>query len=357
VIDATAPVTVQGTANLFGYDRATDIKLAFRNIELPIFNPYSGVYAGYSIAKGKLSTDFSYRIVNRALQADHRVRIDQLQWGQATESKQRVGWPIRFATALLKDRHGVIKLDVPVQGTLDDPSFRLGPIIWHIVGNVLEKAVTAPFRLIGSLFAGAEKAQYVDFAPGSAQLPADAGASLAALAKGLVERPGVNLDIPAGPGIAADATAMADRRIDAALMAKEARKGGAGDVATLAPNDLHDRLKALYKLSFHQAPDFSQIATVPQAGEEKAPIPRAERRWKACGCARNCASRPQPCRTGGAGRRARQGDPRCAAGAGAGAAKSPAAKSRTEQCAGSGRAGQGHHRPDPPVPGHRGAAV
>ncbi|HZU62377.1 MAG TPA: DUF748 domain-containing protein, partial [Novosphingobium sp.] len=182
VIDRYAPVSVTGTADLFHYDRATDIKLTFSNIELPIFNPYSDVYAGYAIAKGKLSTAFTYHIANRALAAEHHIVIDQLQWGQASASKARVPWPVRLATSLLKDRHGVIRLDVPVRGTLDDPTFRLGPIIWKIIGNVLEKAVTAPFRLIGSLFAGAEKAQFVDFAPGSAQLPAGASESLAALA-------------------------------------------------------------------------------------------------------------------------------------------------------------------------------
>ncbi|HEX7855132.1 MAG TPA: DUF748 domain-containing protein [Sphingobium sp.] len=257
VLDRFSPVTVQGTADLFHYDRATDIKLSFRNIELPIFNPYSGVYAGYSIAKGKLSTEFNYHIANRTLQAEHHIVIDQLQWGQATANKARVPWPVRLATSLLKDRNGVINLNVPVKGSLDEPTFRLAPIVWKIIGNVIEKAVTAPFRLIGSLFAGAEKAQYVDFSPGSAQLPTGSNESLAALATGLAERPGLNLDIPAGPGLEDDAIAMADTRIDAAAMAREAKKGQPTDFATLKPDEQHDRLEALYKLRFRKGPSFA----------------------------------------------------------------------------------------------------
>src|SRR4029077_4610988 len=180
VIDQFSPVTVTGTANLLGYDRNTNIKLAFRNIELPIFNPYSGHYAGYAIAKGKLSTEFTYKIVNRALNADHHVTIDQLEWGNATDSKERVTWPIRLATALLKDRNGVIDLDVPVAGSLDDPTFRFGPLIWKILGEILEKIVNEPFSPIGSLVSGADKAQFVDFAPGSSALPAGAADSLGA---------------------------------------------------------------------------------------------------------------------------------------------------------------------------------
>ncbi|MBV9510272.1 MAG: DUF748 domain-containing protein, partial [Caulobacteraceae bacterium] len=168
VIDRFSPVSIKGSMDPLDFDRQTDLHLAFRNIELPLFNPYSGRYAGYAIAKGKLTTELSYRIDNRKLVADHHVVIDQLQWGQATDSKVKAPFPVRLATALLKDKDGVINLDVPVTGSLEDPKFSLWPVVWQIIGNALEKAAVAPFRLIGSLFAGAEKAQYVDFAPGSA---------------------------------------------------------------------------------------------------------------------------------------------------------------------------------------------
>lgn len=263
VIDRFSPATIKGTMDLFGYDRRTDMKVVFRNIELPVFNPYSGRYAGYAIAKGKLSTEFAYWIEDRALKADHHVVIDQLKWGQATESKQKVPLPIRLATSLLKDKDGVIDLEVPVTGSLDDPQFRLGPIIWKIVGNVITKAITAPFRLIGSIFGGAEKAQFVDFAPGSADLPEGATEAFAALAKALEDREALELDIPAGPGIREDAVAIADGRIDTLLMAKEAKKGEPTDVAALKPDALHDRLKDLYREKLGRKPDFAPLEADP----------------------------------------------------------------------------------------------
>jgi Domain of Unknown Function (DUF748) len=247
VIDRFSPVTIGGTANFAGYDRNTDIRVAFRNIELPIFNPYSGRYAGYAIGKGKLTTELHYKIVNRALEADHHIIIDQLEWGQASSSKPSVPWPVKLVTSLLKDRHGVIDLNLPVRGSLDDPTFRVGPIIWQIIGNLIEKIVTAPFALIGSLFEGADKAQFVDFAPGSSALPAGAADGLAALAKGLGDRPALQLDIPAAPALKQDALVIADARIDAALMANEIKKGQPADAAALSPDDRHDRLEDLYR--------------------------------------------------------------------------------------------------------------
>ena len=269
VIDRFSPVTISGTANLLGYDKNTDISMAFRNIELPIFNPYSGRYAGYAIAKGKLTTEMHYKVVNRALQADHHIIIDQLEWGQASANKPSVPWPVGLVTSLLKDRHGVIDLNLPVKGSLDDPTFRLGPVIWQIIGNLIEKVVTAPFALIGSLFEGADKAQYIAFAPGSSALPAGAADGLAALAKGLGDRPALQLDIPAAPALKEDAVAIADQRIDAQLMATEIKKGQPVNFAVLDRDEQHDRLTDLYRAKLGKRPAFPE--SLP-ALETKAPM-------------------------------------------------------------------------------------
>jgi uncharacterized protein involved in outer membrane biogenesis len=256
VIDQYSPVSITGSMNLAGYDRQTDMRLTFRNIELPVFNPYSGRYAGYAIAKGKLTTELSYKIVNRALQADHHIVIDQLEWGQATNSKEAVPLPVRLAASLLKDRHGVIDLKLPLTGSLDDPKFRIWPIVWQIVGNIIEKAITAPFSLIGSLFEGAEKAQYVDFAPGAATLPAGSGEALGALAKALTERTELQLDIPAAPGIQEDAFALADVEIDKQAMGDDAAKG----FASLDADDQHDDLEDLYESKLGKDPAYPEFS-------------------------------------------------------------------------------------------------
>jgi len=276
VIDRFSPVTINGTIDPLGYDQKTDIHLAFRNIELPVFNPYSGRYAGYAIAKGKLTTELSYKIVHRALQADHHVVVEQLEWGQATDSKDAVPLPVRLATSLLKDKNGVIDLSLPVTGSLDDPQFSFWPIIWKVVGNVIEKAVTAPFRAIGALFEGAEQAQFVDFAPGSASLPAGSNDALGALAKAMTDRPELQLDIPAAPGIREDAVAIADATIDAQAMGDEAPKGG---FAALDADDQHDDLERLYKKKLGKKPaypDFTPDAL--KAASDKADLDEGDRR-------------------------------------------------------------------------------
>ena len=108
-----SPVLISGTTQPFAYDRYTDITLKFENISLPVFNPYSGKFAGYNIAKGKLFTDLHYQVDNRKLEAQHKIRIDQLEWGEATANKDEATLPVKFATSLLKDADGVINARHP----------------------------------------------------------------------------------------------------------------------------------------------------------------------------------------------------------------------------------------------------
>jgi hypothetical protein len=129
------------------------------------------------------------------------------------------------------------------------------------LGNIIEKAVTAPFQLIGALFEGAEKAQFIDFTPGSANLPPGSAEALGALAKALADRPVLKLDIPSGPGTAQDATTIADSRIAKLLMADDKSKsGGKMEVASLDADELHDRLEDIYSDKLGKDPEFPEFS-------------------------------------------------------------------------------------------------
>src|SRR5258706_2245387 len=217
-VDRFSPVDITGSLNVLSAALFTDIALNFHNMELTTFNPYSGKYAGYNIAKGKLTTELRYKVENRKLDAQHHIVLDQLEFGQATNSKDAVPLPVRLAVALLKDRNGVIDLNLPVGGGLDDPQFRIGPIIWKAVFNLLDKIVTAPFALLGSLFGGGEEIQYVDFAPGSAALAPEQQAKLTKLQQALAERPQLKLDIPLRTLTAADDAALTEAAPEAEVV-------------------------------------------------------------------------------------------------------------------------------------------
>jgi hypothetical protein len=274
-----SPVTIAGEFNVLGPTLYTDIAMGFHNIELTVFNPYSGKFAGYNISKGKLNTDFHYKIDGRKLDAQHHIVVEQLEFGDKTESKDAVSLPIKLAVALLKDRNGVIDLNVPVTGSLDDPQFRLAPIIWKVFVNILEKAVTSPFALLGSLFGGDKPdIQFIDFQPGVAVVGADANEKLATVAKALGERPQLKIEVPIGmvpdvdrPGLVA---ARFKGEVDAALAAKAGSKAvganAGGGFDQLDPGSQLDVLTQVYAKDLGGSPKYPDEVTSIKAKPELA---------------------------------------------------------------------------------------
>ncbi len=268
-VDAFSPVSITGEVNLLSAALYTDLALSFRNIELSIFNPYSGKFAGYNIAKGKLTTELHYKVDRRKLDAQHHIIIDQLEFGEKTASKDAVSLPIKLGVALLKDRNGVIDLNLPVTGSLDDPKFRIGPIIWKVIVNILEKAVTAPFALLGALFGGGPDIQFVEFHPGTSALDPAAVDKVKAVAKALAERPQLKIEVPIAVVPDIDRPALATAQFNAQLnelqTLKLGRKKSAGAAPTsydqLDPGAKLDLLTGLYVKDVGAEPKYPPAVT------------------------------------------------------------------------------------------------
>ncbi|HKP66571.1 MAG TPA: DUF748 domain-containing protein, partial [Casimicrobiaceae bacterium] len=191
----TAPVELRGAINPFARELTLDLTAKATDIDLPPLTPYSAKYAGYGIQKGKLSFEAHYAIDQRKLAATNKLILDQLTFGEHVESPTATKLPVRLAVALLKDRNGRIDLDLPIQGTLDDPQFSVWRIIVQIIGNLITKVVTAPFAVLGALAGGGgEQLAYVEFAPGRNDISAAAEVKLRSLAKALADRPALKLD-------------------------------------------------------------------------------------------------------------------------------------------------------------------
>jgi hypothetical protein len=226
-VDRYAPVHIWGETNPLAATTHSDVKMNFRGVELSSVTPYSGRFAGYKIEKGKLSVDIDYKIENLNLTATHKFVINQLELGERVESPDAVRLPVKLAVALLKDRNGVIDVDLPVSGSLDDPQFRIGPLIWKAVLNLLTKVATAPFALLGHLFGGGEQMNYIDFRPGSAVLEPSEHDKLVAVVKALKEKEKLELDVPITYSADLDRPGLATAHLNARLLElKQDQAGG-----------------------------------------------------------------------------------------------------------------------------------
>lgn len=196
-VSALSPFSVVGTVTPDLTNPFADLTITFTNTDLTPFTPYSEKFAGYPLNKGKLAFGVHYLIENRAVKGQNVVTVDQLTFGAHNQSPFATKLPVKLGVALLKDRNGRIALDVPVSGSLDDPSFQIGGVVWKVIMNLLAKAATSPFALLGALVGGGEELQYVEFDPGLTTLKDNQTNKLMKLTKALYERPALNLEIGA----------------------------------------------------------------------------------------------------------------------------------------------------------------
>jgi hypothetical protein len=250
-----SPIQISGSINPLAAAAFADVKASFRDIDLPSFTPYSGKYAGYTIARGTLTMEVSYKLKDRKLAAQNRFLVDQFDFGEKVESKAATKLPVKLAVSLLKDKDGLIDLDLPIEGSLDDPKFRLGKVIWKVIGNLIGKAVTAPFALLGKLFGGGEQElSSIDFADGRDAPDEAARKKLDALAKALESRPALKLEATGRFSGEKDREGLRrlrlDRKVKAQKLADLSKKGEAPasvDDVAVGENEYEALLKKAYK--------------------------------------------------------------------------------------------------------------
>lgn len=218
----TAPLSISGVVQPFAKFLLLDLKASAKGVDLPRFNTYSAKYVGYPIKRGKLSVDLEYKIKDRALQASNHVVLNQLTFGDKTNSPDATKLPVLLAVALLKDSRGNIDINLPISGSLDDPEFSVGGIVVRVLLNLVVKAVTSPFSLLASAFGGGEELSYVEFAPGSAVLTEDSMQRIDTLTKALVDRPALKMDISGRADPKTDMEGLRQAWVDGKIRAAKA---------------------------------------------------------------------------------------------------------------------------------------
>lgn len=193
-VDQYGQAKIDGSLNTKDPKKSTDLKVVFENLELKGYTPYSLEFLGYKIAGGKLFLDLGYKIDQGKLNSANRVVIKQIEVGE-----EKVGgspWPLRLVVALLEDTDGVIDIDLPIEGDVNSPDFKYGKVVWQVIGNLFTKAVTSPFRLLGSLMGiESDTLSAVDFEAGSATLTPPQIEKLDKVSSMLAKRPKLMLSV------------------------------------------------------------------------------------------------------------------------------------------------------------------
>jgi hypothetical protein len=263
-IDGEGTLDVSGKINPLAATLYTDIAAEAKDIELTRLTPYAIKYAGYAINRGKLSMTVKYHIENGKLDASNHLFLDQLTFGDH-DASSTANLPVRLAVALLSNAKGEINIELPISGSLSDPQFSIGGVLWRVFVNLITRAVTSPFALIGSAFGGGSDGElgYIQFKPGVSDLTDMGKTKLETLAKALGARPALKLDIigrydPATDPDGIKRDHLLDRMKD--LKAKDQSKGG----ERVGRNDVTIEAGAEYAKYLAQVYDDTKLPDKPR---------------------------------------------------------------------------------------------
>lgn len=212
--------------------------------DLRQFAPYSARFVGHPITEGAATVTVRYRLDGRQVQGENLIHLDDLAFGDKQDSPDAVNLPVKLGVSLLKDRNGRITFDVPISGTLDDPEFSIGKVLSQTVQNLITRAATAPFRMLGSLFGGGkeEDIEYVEFDAGESRLKPSALSKLRTLGNALFERPQLRVAIIGGAAADTDADPLRQAMLEAEL--RQLHSAVVGGIVETDPTSPLSRLAA-----------------------------------------------------------------------------------------------------------------
>ena len=257
--EGTAALEILGKVNPLAKPLALDITGKVRDLELAPLSPYSVKFAGHGIERGKLSVDVKYLIQpDGQLTASNNIVLNQIKFGDKVEGAPN-SLPVKLAVALLADRNGVIDINLPIQGSLNDPQFSVGPIVFKLIINLVVKAITSPFSLLASAFGGGgDELSQVAFTPGNAQIAESAKPGMEKVVKALLDRPNLKMTVIGQASLDVERDAFKKERLKALVAAEKRRtlvaSGAASNATqtaaiTVSEAEYPALLKEVYKRS------------------------------------------------------------------------------------------------------------
>ena len=193
-VDRYGSTKLKGSVNSANPKEYTDLAFNFKNLDLHSLSGYSASFAGHEIDSGKLFLDLGYDIKNSELLGSNNVMIKQIILGKEVEDENITSLPLGFVIALLEDSEGIIEIDMPVEGNLDQPDFKYGALVMKTLGNLILKAVTSPFSFLGSMMGiDGEALKFSEFERGSADILPPEREKLDQIAKMMTKRPKISL--------------------------------------------------------------------------------------------------------------------------------------------------------------------
>lgn len=229
-------------------------------------DPYMQWYAAHPVEDGVLGYSGTTSVRNGHIDSGNAIRIDRMKLGKKVDehAEHITVLPLRLGVSLLKDRHGIIELDLPVSGDINDPEFKPWPLVWKVLKNLVMKAVTAPVSMVARAVDGVDpkELEVVRFGPLQTSLGKPQRKALDELAKVLQAKPELRVSLVPVMDDRINTDALAIFRAKSLMVYGEAKTLGASDTTAIEALSLTDS-------SFVRFMDERSPTTVGRAAAER----------------------------------------------------------------------------------------
>jgi hypothetical protein len=191
-LQADAPdrgeINLEWEGNVFDLDQqAFSIQTNIPN--LPAFSPYTISFFAVPIESGRFNYVSTNHINNGQLEGLHTIMASGITLGESTGIESLYNIPIKVGLYLLEDKNGDIHLEIPVEGSVEDPNFKYSKIVVNAIINGIVKLVTSPIALVGKLIGAGDDFNEIQYNPANIAVTPDIETSLDYMAEAITQKP------------------------------------------------------------------------------------------------------------------------------------------------------------------------
>ena len=209
-----SPISIKGKINPLSADIYTEIQLKITDLDLLSYSPYAENHLAYPVEGGKLNLEVEYSLNQHELKGKNHIVFKQLKFGNKQDVADAVDLPIKLAVSLLTNSQGVMRIDLPVAGNINDPKFSYDGLIGKAFFKLITNIVASPFKILGALIPNPDpNLSDINFKAGDLELLPSEQNKLDQIAQILSQKPELNLKLNSQNAEAIEKTALKEKKL------------------------------------------------------------------------------------------------------------------------------------------------
>ena len=111
-----------------------------------IFNPYMITYTSFPLDRGTIDINGKWSVRKGFIESSNHLLIIDPRVTKKVKNKDAKWIPMPLIMSFIRERGNVIDYDIPISGSLKNPKFHFGDVIWDLIKNIFVKPATTAYR-------------------------------------------------------------------------------------------------------------------------------------------------------------------------------------------------------------------